>query len=133
LYVAGLGCGSIFRFTPTGPKTTFASGLSAPRSLAFDSNGVLYVGEFGSHAIVKFPAGVKTAFSHDDTGIGGLAFEPPTAQLTNISTRAFVQTGDQVLIAGFILTGTDRKQVIVRGLGPTLGQPPFNVPNVLAD
>ena len=133
LFVADLGSGSIFRFTSTGTKTTFTSGLSSPRSLAFDRNGILYAGEFGTHDIVKFPGGVKTAFSHDDTFIGGLAFEPPTAQLTNISTRAFVQTGDQVLIAGFILTGTDPKQVIVRGLGPTLGQPPFNVPNVLAD
>jgi hypothetical protein len=133
LYVADVGSGSIFRFTPTRTKTTFASGLNGPRSLAFDTNWVLYAGEFGSHDIVKFPGGVKTAFSHDDTFIGGLAFEKPTAQLTNISTRAFVQTGDKVLIAGFILTGTDPKQVIVRGLGPTLGQPPFNVPNVLAD
>jgi hypothetical protein len=54
-----------------------------------------------------------------------------TSRLGNISTRGLVQTGDQVLIAGFILTGTDPKQVIVRGLGPTLGQPPFNVPNAL--
>ena len=56
---------------------------------------------------------------------------PTPSRLGNISTRASVQTGDQVLIAGFILTGTDPKQVIVRGLGPTLGQPPFNVPNAL--
>jgi sugar lactone lactonase YvrE len=131
LYVADLGSGSIFRFTPTGTKTTFTSGLSAPRSLAFDSNGVLYAGEFGSHDIVKFPGGVKTAFSHDDTFIGGLAFEPPTAQLTNISTRASVQTGSGVTIAGFIVTGTDSKQVVVRGLGPTLTQ--FGVSGVLAD
>jgi len=131
LYVADLGSGSIFRFTPSGTKTTFTSGLNGPRSLAFDSNGVLYVGEFGSHDIVKFPGGVKTAFSHDDTFIGGLAFEPPTAQLTNISTRASVQTGSSVTIGGFIVTGTDSKQVVVRGLGPTLTQ--FGVSGVLAD
>ena len=131
LYVADLGSGSIFRFTPTGTKTTFTSGLSAPRSLAFDSNGVLYAGEFGTHDIVKFPGGVKTPFSHDDTFIGGLAFEPPTAQLTSISTRASVQTGQGVTIAGFAVTGTVSKQVVVRGLGPTLAQPPFNVSGVL--
>jgi sugar lactone lactonase YvrE len=133
LYVADLGSGSIFRFTPTGTKTTFKTGLNGPRSLAFDRDGVLYAGEFGSHDIVKFPGGVKTAFSHDDTFIGGLAFEPPTAQLTNISTRASVQTGSGVTIAGFIVTGTDSKSVVVRGLGPTLSQPPFNVTGVLAD
>jgi len=133
VYVADLGSGSIFRFTPGGTKTTFAPGLNSPRALAFDSNGVLYVGEFGTHDIVKFPGGVKTPFSHDDTFIGGIAFEPPTAQLTNISTRASVQTGSGVTIAGFIVTGTAQKTVVLRGLGPTLGQPPFNVAGVLAD
>ena len=131
VYVADLGSGSVFRFTSTGTKTTFASGLSSPRSLAFDSNGVLYVGEFGTHDIVKFPGGVKTAFSHDDTFIGGIAFEPSTAQLTNISTRASVQTGSGVTIAGFIVTGTDSKTVVLRGLGPTLMQ--FGVTGFLAD
>ena len=79
VYVADLGSGSIFQFTPGGTKTTFAPGLNSPRALAFDPNGILYAGEFGSHDIVKFPGGVKTPFSHDDTFIGGLAFEPPTA------------------------------------------------------
>jgi hypothetical protein len=55
------------------------------------------------------------------------------AALTNISTRASVQTGQGVTIAGFIVTGTDSKTVVLRGLGPTLGQPPFNVTGVLAD
>src|SRR5204863_3769627 len=35
--------------------------------------------------------------------------------------------------AGFIVTGTDSKRVVVRGLGPTLSQPPFNIPGTLAD
>jgi len=133
LYEADLGSGSIFRFTPTGTKTTFTSGLNGPRSLAFDTNGVLYAGEFGSHDIVKFPGGVKTAFSHDDTFIGGLAFEPPTAQLTNISTRGLVQTGNDVMIGGFIVQGTGPKKVIIRAIGPELMPPPYNIPNALAD
>ncbi|HEY3662331.1 MAG TPA: hypothetical protein VGL24_04185, partial [Chthoniobacterales bacterium] len=36
-------------------------------------------------------------------------------------TRLRVQTGDNVLIGGFIVTGTDPKEVIVRALGPSLG------------
>ena len=43
----------------------------------------------------------------------------PTA-LGNISTRAPVETGDQVLIGGFIVTGTQSKKVIVRAIGPSL-------------
>jgi phosphatidylinositol-3-phosphatase len=40
--------------------------------------------------------------------------------LLNIATRDTVQTAAQVLIAGFIITGTDPKQVIIRGIGPSL-------------
>jgi hypothetical protein len=58
---------------------------------------------------------------------------PNSTQLANLSTRGFVQTGDNVLIAGFIITGDNPKEVLLRALGPTLAQSPFNVPNVLAD
>src|SRR5437660_1266628 len=43
-----------------------------------------------------------------------------SALLTNISTRAFVQTGDNVMIGGFIITGGGQKKVIVRAIGPSL-------------
>ena len=43
-----------------------------------------------------------------------------TARQLNISTRARVEGGDRVLIGGFIVNGTTPKQVIVRGLGPSL-------------
>ena len=54
------------------------------------------------------------------------------AKLANISTRAFVSTGDDIVIAGFILgnqSGNDR--IVVRGIGPSLTA--FGVPNALAD
>jgi hypothetical protein len=53
--------------------------------------------------------------------------------LGNISTRAFVQTGDNVMIGGFIVQGTTPKRVIIRAIGPELGAPPYNIPNALAD
>ena len=50
---------------------------------------------------------------------------PPSgpAKLANISTRAVVGTGADVLIGGFIVTGTQSKQVIVRAIGPSLPFP----------
>lgn len=45
---------------------------------------------------------------------------PAPAQLLNISTRARVQTGDNVLIGGFIVTGTEPKPVLLRAVGPSL-------------
>ena len=49
---------------------------------------------------------------------------PPTPlpQLTNISTRALVETGDNVVIGGFIVQGSATKRVIIRALGPELTQ-----------
>ena len=41
--------------------------------------------------------------------------------LSNISTRSFIQTGDNVLIGGFIVTGSHPKTVLIRGMGPSLG------------
>ncbi|MDQ6624821.1 MAG: hypothetical protein M3Y69_01590 [Verrucomicrobiota bacterium] len=40
--------------------------------------------------------------------------------LANISTRLPVGTGDNALIAGFIVTGTGSKKIVVRGIGPSL-------------
>ena len=45
----------------------------------------------------------------------------PLAKAINISTRGMVGTGEDVLIAGFIIGGSQPKKVIVRALGPTLG------------
>jgi hypothetical protein len=56
---------------------------------------------------------------------------PPSTQLSNISTRGLVQTGNNVMIGGFIIQGSGPKTVIVRAIGPELI--PFGVPNALAD
>jgi hypothetical protein len=67
-----------------------------------------------------------------DVGAFEYAGVPP-ATLGNISTRAFVQTGDNVMIGGFIVQGTQPKRVIIRAIGPELGAPPYNIPNALAN
>lgn len=54
-----------------------------------------------------------------------------TAKLVNVSSRARVETGDNVVIAGFVIAGTGSKNVLVRGLGPTLAA--SGITNPLAD
>lgn len=64
---------------------------------------------------------------------GAPANPPPVtgnARLANISTRALVGTGDNVLIAGFILRDQN-KPILARVKGPTLA--PFGIANPLAD
>lgn len=50
------------------------------------------------------------------------------AQSLNISTRLNVLNDDNVLIGGFIITGNDSKNLIIRGIGPSTG-----LPGALAD
>lgn len=65
-------------------------------------------------------------------GREGIYFATPKrSALLNISTRLRVLTGENVLIAGFIVTGADPKKVIIRGIGPSLGA--VGVQGALAD
>ena len=69
-----------------------------------------------------------------DTSFRAIATTAPTvteSTLANISTRAFVQTGDNVLIGGFIVEGAQPKSVLIRAIGPELTQ--YGVPNALAN
>ncbi|HEY3663262.1 MAG TPA: hypothetical protein VGL24_08945 [Chthoniobacterales bacterium] len=56
---------------------------------------------------------------------------PNSALLVNLSTRADVQTNDNVLIGGFIISGTGTKEVVLRGIGPSL--PLTGTSSLLAD
>src|SRR5262245_46484882 len=51
--------------------------------------------------------------------------------LGNISTRGFIQTGEHVMIGGFIVQGTGTKRVIIRAIGPELTQ--YGITNALAN
>ena len=48
-----------------------------------------------------------------------LPFTPP-GRAVNLATRVFVDTGERVAIAGFIVNGNTTKKVLIRGLGPSL-------------
>src|SRR6266496_108374 len=52
-------------------------------------------------------------------------------QALNLSTRGLVSVGDNVLIGGFIVTGTEPKRMVLRALGPSLSG--FGLSDVLAD
>jgi hypothetical protein len=93
-----------------------------------------------SAIIADLPPGNYTAIVrgvNDTTGVALAEVYDLNADtnsiLGNISTRAFVQTDDNVMIGGFIVQGTATKRVILRAIGPELAAPPFNVPDALAN
>jgi hypothetical protein len=93
-------------------------------------------GSWDSSLLVNLPPGAYTAQVSGLDGLTGVALAEiyqvgsSPARLTNISTRALVDTGSSVEIAGLVLEGTQPTQVLIRAVGPTLST--FNVSGVLA-
>ena len=83
----------------------------------------------GAYTVVMFG-------KNQTTGVGLVEIYDNNQQLAselgNISTRGFVQTGNGVMIGGFMLGGNDvSSNIAIRGLGPSLSQ--SGLGNVLAD
>ena len=74
--------------------------------------GVLAASADGRWLALETPSGIRL-FLLSETS-------PVPAQALNISTRLRVETGDGVMIGGFIVTGSASKDVAVRGIGPSL-------------
>jgi hypothetical protein len=172
LYLAYPDRDSILKFTPDGKRTTFASGIAHPHRLAFDAFGLLWVTDPAAGALYAIaPSGVVFLIDSSDVdpeltglndlafdgagnlfltagqsvveinsttlftvaavpgGAGGIAIEPPGT--TNLSTRVSVQGGNGVAIAGFIISGSSPKQVLIKALGASLSN--FGIANPLQD
>ncbi len=102
---------ALLALSPAIDKGTSA-GLSG--SLTTDQRDVGFARTFDDPAVANATGG-------DGTDIG--AFEAQTAFPTtfaNISTRLDVGTGNNVLIGGFIITGSQSKAVLIRAIGPSL-------------
>ena len=80
----------------------------------------------------KFPRDPTGVTRNNDTVVVSSPHALITPQgLVNISSRANVGSGENVLIAGFTVTGTVGKTILIRGLGPSLAQ--FHISRTLAD
>ena len=73
--------------------------------------------------------GVALAEVYDATPPG--TYTPSTPHLVNVSARAVVGTGSDVLIAGFVIGGQTAKTVLIRASGPALAG--FGIPGSLKD
>jgi uncharacterized delta-60 repeat protein len=116
----------VARLTSTGARD--ASFVSVP-----------FNAEAGLGSVLVQPDGqliVTGSFDHVD-GLERHAIvrlnDRSSRKLANISTRAQVGTGQSVEIAGFIISGSWPKKVIVRALGPSLTSSGFGASQVLAD
>jgi hypothetical protein len=112
----------------------WGDGHITPGVISSNANGGFNVNGNNTYAGGgKFPVTVDIAdFLGSKLTLNNTALVSGTGQVVNISTRARVDTGDNVLIGGFIIgSATSTTKVIVRALGPSLTA--FGVPGALAD
>jgi hypothetical protein len=116
--------------------------VDSPNKQAITNSGVAPTNNAESSILRSLPASTQglryTAILrgvNDGTGIGVVeAFDLDTtadSRLANISTRGFVQGGNNVMIAGTIVLGPTAQKVVIRAIGPSLTK--FGVPNALPD
>jgi hypothetical protein len=106
---------------------------------AIIATGIPPSNNFEAAIDVTLNAGSYTALVKGKNNTSGVALvevydfsQAASAKLANISTRAFVSTGSDIVIAGFILGDSEGDgRVAVRGVGPSLSA--LGVPNALAD
>ena len=112
--------------------------MNAPNKQEIIDSGLAPSNNLESAILTSLDPGAYTAIArgiNNGTGIAlveGYDLDPAAgSKLGNISTRALVQTGDNVMIGGLIITGTGQENVIVRAIGPSLAQ--YGITNPLAD
>jgi probable HAF family extracellular repeat protein len=133
--------GPASQYVPPGTKVTLnLSTVGDGLSYQWKKNGVAIAGAtsatFALNSAQASDAGfyfctVTNTAGSVDSPVGIVTVQVSgTSRLTNVSSRGFLPAGG-TLTAGFVLTGTGTKSLVVRGVGPTLGQ--FGVDGVLAD
>ncbi|MFZ1219500.1 MAG: CAP domain-containing protein [Chthoniobacterales bacterium] len=120
LYTPGEGVGGV-RVDVTGANYFAVSASAGGYSVPVPGNGT-YTVTFsgGGQPTQQRTVTVTNLNVKVDFVVNVAAPAPDPTVLANISTRLLVETGDNVLIAGFIVTGTQSKKVIVRAIGPSL-------------
>jgi hypothetical protein len=99
------------------PGADFGDWLSepCPQAHPYPQNAFSCVGQ-SSDVAASSPEGINLDV------IGYDLTQSSQTSLGNISTRSFVQTGEHVMIGGFVVQGSRPKRVIIRAIGPELTQ-----------
>jgi hypothetical protein len=105
------------------------------------ATGIPPTDNFESAIDATLAPGAYTAIVRGKNNTSGIALievydlnEEVVSKLANLSTRAFINTGDDIVIAGFLLSdNASTDSIIVRGIGPSLAPGSFPANAVLAN
>jgi DNA-binding beta-propeller fold protein YncE len=124
---------------PPPPWTGIAAPVDATSADFAQLGAFALTPDSGDSAVkVALPAGAYTA-QVAATNVSGVALAEvylvdtaePAEQLINISSRSYIIGGDNILIAGFVISGSTSETVLIRASGPALAA--FGVPLTLPD
>lgn len=130
---------AVYRAGETVPMAEI-DGWDASLSSVFDTLGAFSLETDTASAAVRLdmpPGSYTVHVSGVNDGMGVAIVEVYDAanltpvQMVNLSTRGAVGTGLNIMVAGFVITGDAPQRVLIRGVGPTLGE--YDVPGTLAN
>lgn len=88
--------------------------------------------------LVDLVPGLYSAVVRDASGVGGICLvetyvvdDGGAGKLINLSTRGFAAAGSDVMIAGLVVSGSEPKRLLIRGVGPALTG--YGVDDAMAD
>jgi ethanolamine utilization microcompartment shell protein EutS len=124
---------------PAGFATITNNDWRDTQEAEIQATGIPPTNNLESSIVVTLAPGAYTAIVSGNGNSSGVALvevydlnQNVDSRMANISTRAFVSTGDNIVIAGFLLSDQIvSARVIIRGMGPSLTA--GGIPNVLAD
>ena len=139
------GSTTVFSVMAGGTTTSYQWSLNGSPLSDGASNGAIYSGSSGPTLVVTGPTAASAGnYTCTATGPGGATVSSPAAlslvdtqdvgRLTNVSARANVGTGGNVLITGFVVGGPQAagtEELLVRASGPSLSQ--FGITDFLPD
>ncbi len=104
---------------------------------AIQNTGIAPTKDAESAIYAQLAPGAYTAIVSGNNGSSGVSLvevydlSQPSGKIGNIATRGQVGAGDDALIGGFIISGPQAVQVVVRAIGPSLTQ--YGVAGALSD
>ena len=138
--VAGALSDPVLQIVRSSDQTTVASNDDwgdAPNAATLQASGFTPSSPLESAIHVQLNPGAYTAIVTGFGGVTGVGLvevyevDQPDTPLINISTRGRVQTGFDVMIGGFVVSGSSPQTVVVRAIGPSLAN--FGVAGALAN
>ena len=115
-------CGGAWASDPgnsSGPPSSIPHFITVIAASSITQSGSTIMGDIPEIVLIETDPGYEPNPGHAGTGTV-VAVTCVSVPLTNISTRLRVETADNMLVGGFIITGTVAKKVLLRAIGPSL-------------